>query len=264
MSVSKYYTFLGEDSKRLIKEWLAVRPNVDTEALFVVYNKNTKEWVPLRPTLIGSMLTKIAKRAGLIKPNGLNRYHIHAHEFRDLFKSLCTLNGVAPVASELFLGHSIDKLGYDKSPQYSEEWFRAEYRKVEPRLNLLSNPGGEDLAKRLEASKGEAVVEAVRSFARALGIDPMRVRVERQREVGREPTLDEEVEAIQGEIRRLMAHPHKLKEEKNGDNHNNSRRYETKLVTEKELVPHLDEGWDIVKELSDGKIVVRRPLDDGA
>jgi len=265
--VSKYYTFLGEDGKRLVKEWRGMRPETDVDALFVVFNKNDGIWVPLNGRLIGNMVTKIAKRTGLIKPNGLNRYHIHAHEFRDLFKSLCTLNGVASVASEFFLGHSIDKLGYDKSPQYDEEWFKREYRKVEPKLNLLSNPSGEDLAKRLEASKDEAVAEAIRSFARALGIEPTRVRIERQKELGREPTADEEVEAIQGEIRHLVTHPYRIKGEKGGDvdsNRNNGRRYETKMIDEKEIVSHLDEGWDIVKELSDGRIVVRRLLDDGA
>lgn len=263
-SVSKYYTFIGEDGKQQIREWLKVRPDVEG-ALFVVYNKNREEWVPLRPSSIGNAVTRVAKRSGLIKPNGLNRYHVHAHEFRDLFKSLCTLNGVAPVASELFLGHSIDKLGYDKSPQYSEKWFKENYAKVEPKLNLLSNPSGENLAERIEASKGEAVAEAIKSFARALGIDPLRVRIERQKEAGREPTLDEEVEAIQGEISRLITHPYRLKAaESHGDSHANNRRYETRLVTEEELLPHLNEGWDIVKELSNGKIAVKRPLENGA
>jgi len=34
------------------------------------------------------------------------------------------------------------KLGYDKSPQYDEEWFRQEYMKVKPMINVLSNPEG--------------------------------------------------------------------------------------------------------------------------
>jgi len=98
--------------------------------------------VPIAASLIGNAITKAARKAGLTKENELGRYHIHAHELRDLFKSLCTLNGVNQVASELFLGHTVDKLGYDKSPQYDEEWFKNEYRKVEPLLNIVSNPKG--------------------------------------------------------------------------------------------------------------------------
>jgi hypothetical protein len=35
--------------------------------------------------------------------------------------------------------------------------------------------------------------------------------------------------------------------------------YETCIVDEQELLPLLNQGWDIVKELSGGKIIVRRP-----
>jgi len=256
-AVKKYYTFIGEDAKNQIKDWLRIRPETSCEALFVTYNKNERRWVPVRGRLIGNMITRISKRIGLIRPNGLNRYRIHAHEFRDLFKSLCTLSGVNHVASEFFLGHSIDKLGYDKSPEYDEEWFRNEYLKVEPRLNIISNPNGKSLEERIETSKNEAVIEAVRSFARALGIDPMRIRIEREKEIGRELTGEEEFETLQEEIRRLVVQPAGL-------NGNNNHRYETKLVKEDELIEYLNEGWDIVKELSSGKIVIRRPLNNGA
>lgn len=37
------------------------------------------------------------------------------------------------------IGHAIDKLGYDKSPQVYPEHFRVEYGKVEPMLNIFSN-----------------------------------------------------------------------------------------------------------------------------
>ncbi|MFQ5998696.1 MAG: hypothetical protein ACE5KO_05265 [Candidatus Bathyarchaeia archaeon] len=124
--VKRYYTFIGEDGKSQIKEWLTRKPNTESDALFVSFNKNSKTWVPLNSQLIGNMITKVARRSGLIKANGLNRYPIHAHEFRDLFKSLCTLNGVHHVASEHFLGHEIDKQGYDKSPQYRIQKVRAQ------------------------------------------------------------------------------------------------------------------------------------------
>lgn len=150
--VKKYYTFLGEDSKQLIKEWLKERPE-GVDALFVTYNRHKREHVPLTGRLLSNMLTRIAKRIELIKPNGFNRYHIHTHEFRDLFKSLCTLNGVNVIASEFFLGHVIDKLGYDKSPLYDVDFFKAEYEKIEPILNIISNPEGRkaDREEKLES-----------------------------------------------------------------------------------------------------------------
>lgn len=46
-------------------------------------------------------------------------------------------------------------MGYDKSPEYDEMWFRNEYLKVEPVLNLLSNVG----AKAIEKAKQEVRAE---------------------------------------------------------------------------------------------------------
>ncbi len=168
--IKKYYTFLGEDAKMLIKSWLKERLDCGRDELFVVYNRRKKEYVPLTSRLLGNMLTKIAKRIGIIEQNGLNRYHVHLHEFRDLFKSLCTLHGVNAVASEFFLGHVIDRLGYDKSPEYDVEWFKQEYLKVEPVLNVLSNVGAKEIERAKEEVRAEfnKALEAVVLENRAL------------------------------------------------------------------------------------------------
>ncbi len=154
-SVKRYYTFISDDAKQLLKEWLEMRPDCESSALFVTYNKNLKKHVPVTGRLLGNMLLKIAKKLGLVENNGLNAYHIHLHEFRDLFKSICTIKGVNRVASEFFLGHTIDKLGYDKSPWYDENFFREEYKKIEPELNILSNTGGMNLERAKEEVKKE-------------------------------------------------------------------------------------------------------------
>jgi len=151
--VKDYCTFLGQDSKLLLRQWIRTRPKVNLPELFVTFRKVDRTWVPVRPEQVGSTVTDTAMRATLIAkgPYGLaNRYRVHAHEFRDLVKSVCDLNGVE-VASEWFLGHDIDRLGYKKSPWYDAEFFRNEYKKVEPILNLFhqllqfeeaNHPGG--------------------------------------------------------------------------------------------------------------------------
>lgn len=63
---------------------------------------------------------------------GVKRYRIHGHEFRDTFRTTCKVTGVDQAVAEFFIGHSIDVLGYDKSPWVYPEHFREQYLLVEP------------------------------------------------------------------------------------------------------------------------------------
>jgi len=231
--VRKYYTFISNDAKTLIKQWLQIRPKTQgLKHLFLTFNKNSGKWVPVTSPRIGNAITKAAKRTGLIKENGLGRYHIHAHEVRDLFKSLCTLSGVNQVASELFLGHVVDKLDYDKSPQYDEEWFRNEYRKVEPLLNVVSNPkgfkGDQDLKL---AFKRELLLVA--GYAKS-EIDAMNLTA----------ISDEDLNA-------------KIREKLLGVMTNNGAKQ--KVVAVEEVEKHLAQGWDFVAALPNGKAILKLP-----
>ncbi len=107
-------------------------------------------------------------------------------------------------------------------------------------------------------SKEEMALEAMRRVAETFGIDPLKVRIEKQKELGREPEFGEEIEALQAEIRKLRISPARFREDCNG----NCARYESKLIGEEELVRYLNEGWEIVRELNSGRIVVRRPSPD--
>jgi len=117
--------------------------------------------------------------------------------------------------------------------------------KVEPKLNVLSNPSREDFRSKMEEMCQEIALEAIRRFAEALGIDPMKVRIEKQEELGRELSQEEEIQIIQNEIKRLRAG-------------NNDPK---KIVSEKELERYLAEGLDVQTVLPSGKIVVRKKLD---
>jgi hypothetical protein len=123
--------------------------------------------------------------------------------------------------------------------------------KVEPYLNLISNPNG-DFSKRMDRLRSEVVLESVRSFAKALGIDPMRVRIEKRKELKREPTPEEEVQLLQEEVKRL-----RIVQPENGNN--SCKPYSSKVIAEDELAPYVEEGWEIVRELSNGRYLVKRP-----
>ena len=58
-----------------------------------------------------------------------NRYAWHSHEVRDTIRTLARGKADQAVA-EFIIGHSIDKLGYDKSPRNDPEYFRGEYLKL--------------------------------------------------------------------------------------------------------------------------------------
>ena len=61
------------------------------------------------------------------------------------------------------MGHDLDRYGYDKSPDIYEDWFREQYMKAEPWLNILSQDPEkiprtkhEDTLKRLRRELEEA------------------------------------------------------------------------------------------------------------
>jgi len=65
----------------------------------------------------------------------------------------------------------------------------------------------------------------------------MRIRIEKQKELAREPTAEEETKAIQNEIRKLRYR------------HNDPK----KIIAEKDLPKHLAEGWERPKHSSKRK-----------
>ena len=75
-----------------------------------------------------------------------------------------------------------------------------------------------------------------------MGIDPMRIRIEKERELGRKLTEEEELILIENEMKKIR--------EGCGD--------PKKIVREEDLERYLKEGWDIHTILPSGKIVIRR------
>ena len=88
-----------------------------------------------------------------------------------------------------------------------------------------------------------------REQAKMYGIDPLKVRIEKEKELERELTQEEEEELLKVEIKKITM----------SQLINNDKPYLSKIIFEDELVPYVEEGWDIVKDLSDGRFLIKRP-----
>lgn len=96
--------------------------------------------------------------------------------------------------------------------------------------------------------KNEMLLEMWRGQARLYSIDPLKVKIEKQRELRRELAQDEEKDAIRSEIAKLAIRPQKLR----------STHQKTKLVTEEELTTYLNKGWQLTKKLRSGKMLTAK------
>jgi hypothetical protein len=101
---------------------------------------------------------------------------------------------------------------------------------------------------RSQRDNKEMLLEMWRQQAKMYGIDPLKVKIEKERELGDELSVDEEQELLMNEIKLKMAPPA----------NDSEKPYQSKIVTEDELVPHIEDGWEIIRELSDGKFLLKR------
>lgn len=102
---------------------------------------------------------------------------------------------------------------------------------------------------RPERDRKEMLLEMWREQAKLYNIDPMKVKIEKEKELKKELTIEEEEELLKVEIKKVTM-PQSV---------NNSKPYVSKIIGEDELVPYVEEGWEIVKELNNGKFLIKKP-----
>jgi diphthamide synthase (EF-2-diphthine--ammonia ligase) len=103
-----------------------------------------------------------------------------------------------------------------------------------PSLTILSKTTDE------EKMRKEIALEAIRRFAEAFGIDPMKIKIEKERKIGRKISEEEEIQLLQNEIRKI----------REGD--------EQRIVEEDELEGYLKEGWQFVSVLPSNRILIKK------
>jgi len=99
-----------------------------------------------------------------------------------------------------------------------------------------------------ERNKKEILLEMWREQAKFNGIDPMKVKIEKAKELNKDLTIEEEEELLKIEIKKVAML----------QSINNGKPYASKIVEEDELTTDVEDGWEIVKELSNKKFLVKR------
>ncbi len=144
------------------------------------------------------------------------------------------------------MGHSLGQLDRAYSKPTVEQLKEA-YNRAEPYLSIsrINLPD-------LDNMKRELLLSVVKQQCQILGFDPDRIKIEKEKEINGNITIDDEIEILQKEILGVTI-----------KNKVNNYKYDHKIVTETELTDYLNQGWEIVKDLPNGKLVIKSPLPQG-
>ncbi len=181
------------------------------------------------------------------------------HQLRSTFKSQCGKLGVARAVSEFCMGHGGgDRYGYSRETT-DEKYVASELRKLwigetampeeAAKMALVTMMKATPAWNRLPPEK-QAEVEKI--FHRTVSMDELQKILPRFLRL----TPEENKRATHSRPKK-----HRVVRGKTALNGGTPVReaYETRVVGEAELVPLLNEGWDIVRELTGGRIILRRP-----
>lgn len=138
-----YYCYIGRDAIDALREYFDKVRGWPKKGEAIWMNNQGR---PLEIDGFRAMWTSMCRRAGLIqKEHGQkdSRFGFNSHEMRDLAKTILHLNalndGFDMDTCEYWLGHTVDKLGYDKFSN-DEEYMRKQYQIAEKYLNIISLP----------------------------------------------------------------------------------------------------------------------------
>jgi integrase len=227
---NRFYSFLPAKALVLLRDWLNVRRDIMgsevtirdeggvevSDPLFVTAKRR-----PVDEAFVAKAIRDASFTSGVQQRRpGVKRYRIHGHEFRDTFRTTCKVAGVDQAVAEFFIGHSIDALGYDKSPWVYPEHFRKQYLLVEPYLC------GEEQALRVQEEKRKELEDRLKS-------------------------LESSLARLTSELGRQVS------SRSQGRSAGTSREGPPKKVVRVEEVDgYMEKGWEPVLTLPDGRVVM--------
>jgi len=234
-----YFTYITPETVKILKAYLDERKKNGekiTEESYLFVTKYGKPYIGR--TLEDLVRREIHRHMKVKKLSGykVNKYDIHIHSFRKFFRTMLEVAGVKRSFREFLLGHKGDYLDESYFRPF-EEHVREEYKKAIPHLTIfeVETPSIEEIRRK-----------QLIDMAKLLGFSEEKIK--RIEEIlAKCKSVDEAIDEIR-----------KLREEELLPN--GGRKNQVKLISEKELINYLEMGWEIVKELKSGKIVIKREI----
>jgi len=230
-----FTSFIGSDAIDYLKIYLGLR-RAGTEKIppetvtpeSPLFRANASEVKPLSLVSFKKRILRIRKQAGL--------GDFEAYDIRRFFRSALTGANVNDTFIEFLMGHKLpqERRSYVLShlPEYEALYVNSYHA-----ISLKERTSAKELQK-----------QQLLNTARFLGIPPE--KIEQLRQILETHDLSEFTEEDWAAVRGLLA-PTTARNGSNGS-------YESKYVTEEELLGYLDEGWEVVTQVN-GRIAVRRP-----
>jgi len=152
--IKPYYTFLGRDAKKALKEYLKDREQYVSKEnsgyIFLTTRKN-----PLTYSSFYQTWMRVLRKLKLIPERQKGTYHRYGknpHELRDFYRTRWEKSPATKSVGEYFMGHLIDSLGYNKA-FLDLRYMKQEYSKAELiRKQNEHNERIENLTNALETS----------------------------------------------------------------------------------------------------------------
>lgn len=256
----KYFTFLGEEGCTYLREYLEERirngESLNPETPLIGYERSKRSGDEFLSTRKITHYIRTAMRAaGVYKRPYVLRAYAETQLIIAESKGKIShpyLQFIAGHKGDIEARYSTNK---GRLPPDMIEDIRSSYKACESFLGTTSQLEQSAVVK-------EAKIEALRSMAKSLlDIDLLEVKIAKEKEIRKELTPAEEVELYESEIRKLRINPQRLRNvgEECADGVH-CARFENRLILENELVHCLNDGWQIVRELTSGKIAVKRVL----
>jgi len=238
-----YWTFFGAEASEALRQYINWRRDKygkidDDELLFPSESRTLPVEKRLRTPMAQWHLTRIVKKAA--QKAGIKEWrNVRAHSLRKTFRAVLDAGYVdgrqmAEDDKEYLMGHRL--------PSSKEPYHNANVDVLAQRYMKLRWA--------VEGAMSQAAkIEAIKAFAKSLGIENIEVRIAKLKQ--EEPEVSDE-EAL-GRIIREELGIAKLKAKVNKRNNDPK-----KIVTEDELEQYLAEGWDIQTVLPSGRIIIRK------